>query len=123
MNNQIFEKKNIALCILFSILTCGIYALYWFYTILSTIYDMANMENTAGTDLLFTIITCGIYSFFIFYKLGEILAVLKENAGFRYENNYLLFMILNFFGLAIVNYCIIQDDLNKIIDSKGNYTA
>ena len=23
-------KRNIALCIIFSLLTCGIYALYWF---------------------------------------------------------------------------------------------
>ena len=41
-----------------------------------------------------------------------------QKAGQRYgkpiENNSVLYLVLSLFGLGIVNYCLIQSDLNKL---------
>ena len=66
------EKRNIALCIVFSIITCGIYGLYW----LVKLNDEINMvsdhtgDTSGGMVLLFAIITCGIYTMYWSYRIG-----------------------------------------------------
>jgi hypothetical protein len=82
---------------------------------------MTNESNTVSDDnsvsgglaLLLTIITCGIYGWYWNYKMGQKM----YNAGKRYNkdiaDNSILYLILSLFGLAIVNYCLIQNDLNK----------
>lgn len=69
------KRKNIALCILFSILTCGIYYLFWFVSIANDVNkldeDKGNRELSGGMVLLFTILTCGIYGIYWAYKTGE----------------------------------------------------
>ena len=57
------KQRNIALCIVFSIITFGIYALYWFVCLTND----ANQESgqtdatSGGVALLLTIVTCNIY--------------------------------------------------------------
>lgn len=60
------KQRNIALCIVFSIITFGIYALYWFVCLTND----ANQESgqtdatSGGVALLLTIVTCNIYGWF-----------------------------------------------------------
>ena len=67
------KQRNIALCIVFSIITFGIYALYWFVCLTND----ANQESgqtdatSGGVALLLTIVTCNIYGWFWAYKMGE----------------------------------------------------
>ncbi len=112
--NPTIPERNIVLCILLSFLTCGLYGLYW----LIVMTDESNLlsdEKTAsgGMTILFTILTCGIYSFYWNYKMGQKLA----NAGRKYNkpiaDNGVLYLVLALFGLSIVNYCLIQSDLNR----------
>ena len=36
------------------------------------------------------------------------------------EDNSLIYLLLQIFGLGIVNYCLIQNDLNMIADKNAN---
>lgn len=77
------KQRNIALCIVFSIITFGIYALYWFVCLTND----ANQESgqtdatSGGVALLLTIVTCNIYGWFWAYKMGEKIDAIKTKNG------------------------------------------
>lgn len=102
-------NKNIVVCILLSIVTCGIYGVYWFWCINETARTVnpAEWQTTGGMAVLFTIITCGIYSIYWNYKMGRAFAAI--NGG---TDNSVLYLVLSLFGLSIVNYCLMQNDIN-----------
>lgn len=109
------KNRNIVLCIIFSIITCGIYGIYWFIVMTNDMNTMTPDDYTTsgGMALLWTLITCGIYGIYWNYKMG-----VKMNATEQRENGtingsyHILFLLLSLFGFAIINYCIMQSKLN-----------
>ena len=76
------KERSIVLYIILSIITCGIFGLYWFVCITEDTNAAADVAGTSGgLALLFTIITCGIYGFYWAYKCGEKLDIAKEKRG------------------------------------------
>ena len=61
--------------IIFSLLTCGIYALWYLYHIIKDVNIMCrgDGEHTPGFAklILLSILTCGIYTFFWYYKMMQ----------------------------------------------------
>ena len=106
--------RNIALCIVFSLITCGIYTLYWMYCLNEEVNSLSGNENATGGALviIFTIITCGIYGLYWYFKMGEKVDTIK---GTPNGSSNILFLILGIFGLGIINYCLIQDTVNKAV--------
>ncbi len=103
-------NKNIVLSIVLSIVTCGIYGLYWMYTINDSAVrtDPVQWNTGFGMVLLLTLVTCGIYSYFWYYKMGKVFGSKLGN------DNSVLYIILAVVGLGIVNYALIQNDINTI---------
>ena len=112
-------KRNIGISIVLSIVTCGIYGLYWLYKILSTLYMAANKPNKAATDLFLTIITCGIYGIYLMYKAGKIESEAWKNYDMPSKDDSTVYVILSVFGLLIVACAIIQSNINTLADKKG----
>ena len=56
------KRKNIAVCILLTIFTCGIYGLFWIYSLTESVNLALNERNgtSGGMVVLLTIITCGV---------------------------------------------------------------
>lgn len=105
------KQRNLVVCIILSFITCGLYALYWFVKMTDEVNEVTKEKGTSGiVALLLTLVTCGIYGIYWSYKMGEKVNTLKgEPAG----SNHILFIVLVIFGLGIINYCILQDTLNK----------
>lgn len=113
------NKRNIAVSIILTIVTCGIYGLYWFVVLTDDTKNVSNDTNGAsgGVALLLSIVTCYIYSIYWAYKQGERIDNAKAMRGMAGGgSSNILFLVLQIFGLGIVNYIIIQDSLNKISD-------
>ena len=107
-------ERNIALCIILSLVTCGIYGLYWFVCLTEDTNAAANEEGTSGVlALVLTIVTCGIYGLYWAYKRGELLDKAKVNRGMPASNGGVLYLILYIFG-GIIAYALIQNELNKL---------
>ena len=106
------NDRNIASAILLSFVTCGIYAIYWFITLTDEVNAKYGDPNaTSGAmAFLFTLITCGIYGYFWAYKLGEKVDAIKGNPA---GSSNVLFVVLEIFGLNIVNLALAQDAVNK----------
>ena len=79
-NRPMISKRDVAMAIILSIITCGIYGIYW------------NYKN--GQKL---------------YEAGK-----KYNKDI--QDNSVLYLVLSLFGLQIVSYCFMQNDLNKFAE-------
>lgn len=115
-------KRNIGLCIVFSLLTCGIYALYWMYKLTEETNSLSGDSSTSpGLVILLSIVTCGIYTFYWAYKMGKQLQVAQEAAGLVSSDDSVLYLVLFIFQFGIIAQAIMQSNVNKIIDSGSNY--
>jgi len=110
------ENRNIGLAIVLSIVTCGIYGIVWFINMVNDVNRVCaddKSNQSGGVVFLLTLVTCGIYGIVWFYNAGKRMF----NAGQRYNvqisDNSTLYLILSIFGLQIVDYCLVQADLNK----------
>lgn len=116
--------RDIAMYIILSIVTCGIYG-YWF------IYKLAQDANVVCANdgeetpgllvyILLSIVTCGIYSYYWTYKLANRL----QNNAPRYGititeggSDILLWLVLGYFSCSITVYIgmhILIKNMNSI---------
>ena len=111
------KERNVVTAIILSIVTCGIYGIYWFILLTDDVKFAAKDDKLAsgGLAFLFTLLTCGIYSIYWAYKMGELVAKAQEDRGLPVKNNAVLYLILNIVGLSIINYVLIQNDMNTIV--------
>ncbi len=111
------QQRNIAVCIILSIVTCGIYGIYWFICLTDDTNTVYGAPGTSGgMAFLFTLITCGIYSLYWMYKQGEKLedAKARAGAGVPNPNMGIIYLVLAVFGFGIISYALMQDSLNKL---------
>ena len=110
------EERNIVLAIVFSFITCGIYAIYWFIVLTDEAKEAAGDTELAsgGLAFVFTLLTCGIYGYYWAYRMGQIMNKAGEKNNLSIADNAVLYLVFQLLGLGVVNYCLIQNDLNKI---------
>lgn len=109
------QERNLATCIILTIVTCGIYGIYWFYSMLKELYILNGEPDNAGTDILLTIVTCGIYSYYLLYQAGKRIDSIHRRFGLAPKDDSVIYLILSIFGLSIVAYVLIQGDLNDFM--------
>ena len=113
------KQRNIGICILLSIVTCGIYGLYWFVVLTDDINQESGETDatSGGMSLLLTIVTCNIYGWFWAYKMGEKVDIIKNKNGVPSSNSGILYVLLQVFGLGIIAYALMQDTANKYAEA------
>ena len=112
------QKRNLAMYIVLSIVTCGLFGIYWFIVVTDDVKSITNdnQSSSGGVAFLLTLVTCGIYRFYWAYKMGEKIDYMKSMQGMPSGNSSILFLILELFGLQIVNLALIQDSINRFVD-------
>ena len=109
------KERNIAVCVILTIVTCGIYGIVWFVLMTDDMrYASGDQTLSGGMAFLLTLITCGIYGIYWAYKMGKASAMAKANRGMPADDNAVLYLVLQLLGFGIINYCLIQNDLNKM---------
>lgn len=113
------EKRNIATAVILSIVTCGIYGIYWFIKLNDEINSLSGNTNdtSGGMAFLFTLITCNIYGLYWMYKMGEKLDVVYAGKGMPTQSRGMLYLVLSLFGFSIISYALMQDSINKSLDT------
>lgn len=113
--DKIIENKDLALQLILSFLTCGIYSLYWMVTITDDVNKLLDEKNDSGiVNLLLSIITCGIYLIYWNYDIGKKLNKIGDKYNIEIQDNSIIYMILSILKLDIVSYVLMQSELNKI---------
>ena len=109
------KERNIVVCILLSIITCGIYGIYWYITLTDDASKANNDPDFTGVKaFIFTLITCGIYGIYWNYKIGKEMYEANQKMGISASDNSVLYLILSLFGLSIITYCLVQNELNTM---------
>jgi len=110
------EQKSIGVAIVLSIVTFGIYWLYWKYTIargFCAVQTQEQLETSPGITILLYVLTGGIYGWYAYYKWGRASIEVAARYGRKGEEKGILYLILAIFGFSIVNDALIQSDFNN----------
>ena len=118
-----FQRRNIALAIILSIVTCGIYQIYWLYKLAEDNNYIRNdpTATSPGLVVLLSIVTCGIYQLYWMYKAGETVDNIRVNQGMAPGSKAILYLLLTLF-FPIVAFCLLQNDYNEMADSMNSYS-
>jgi len=111
------KEKNLVTAIILSLVTCGIYSIIWFIGLTDDakyVSEDTQMQS-GGLAFVLTLVTCGIYGFYWAYKMGKMIETAQSKRGLVAKDNSILYIVLMIFGLGIVNYALMQNDLNDII--------
>ena len=113
-------QRYIAVSIILTIVTCGIYGIVWFVMLNDEIRNASKDYGmpSGGVAFLLTIVTCGIYGIYWAYKMGKAITIAKQEAGLPATDNSVLYLVLQIFGFAIVNYALMQNEMNNIAQKK-----
>lgn len=112
------QKRELAMAIVLSIITCGIYGIVWFINLTNDMNRITgnNTDTSGGTCFLLGLVTCGIYTYYWAYRMGQKNDQLcKKPDG----SSSVIFLILAIFGLGIVNYIIAQNSINEAMKEQA----
>ena len=115
-NMEGIKERSLVTALILSLVTCGIYSIFWFISLTNEMNKAAGKENdtNGGTAFLLNLVTCGIYGCFWAYKMGEKRDIVVNEKG----SSNILYLVLSIFGFGIVVYALLQDTLNKAIANK-----
>lgn len=102
--------------IILSIITCGIYYLFWQARQMRAVnYLLEEEKYSFWKWFLLTIITCGIYNIYYEYIMAQSIMEVQRRLDRTISSNlHILSVILAIFGLNIVTDAIQQDEINRL---------
>lgn len=117
---MIKEDRSLLMYILLTIVTFGIYGLYFIYKLAQDVNIVCAGDGKETPGLLkyflLTLVTCGIYSFYWMYCLGNRLADNAPRYGLSFQENgstvllwQLLGMLLCYVGSLFAMHIIIKN--------------
>ncbi len=108
------KKRSVVFAVFASIITAGIYYLYWYVVLTNDTNELAQTKTASGGKaLLFTIITFGIYGLYWVYKLGEKAGEIKGSNG-----SGLVYLLLTLIGFEIISICLAQSAVNNAVATR-----
>lgn len=109
------KERNIVVAIILTIVTCGIYGIYWTICLARDAVSVKD-ETDAGVLEIVLMLFLPFLGFFLSEKkLAEGCAA----KGIAHTDNSVIYLILGLVGLGIVNFCMMQNDLNKLAVKEG----
>lgn len=115
------KERNVALSAIFTVITFGIYGIYWFVCMTDEALGLSEEEGASGIlAFIFNIITFGFYGWYWAYKMGDRIEIAKHKRGITdgSSNNGVLYLVLSIFGFGLIAYILIQLELNKFAGKK-----
>lgn len=110
------EKRDVATVVVFSILTFGIYAVWWTYV---TCQALQQQGKKTSIPVILTTLMMLFYSSVGGLLLGmdadDNINAIKEMHGMPKADNKILWMLLGFF-IPVVTVALVQSEINSMID-------
>ncbi len=109
------ERRSIAVCILLSFFTFGIYLIYWKYTLCKKVRAWCGEPENCGGEAA-CLVLVPFYSLYWMYTRGKKIWEASQARGFYAQDNSVVYLLLDLFGLGFVAYGLLQHEFNKIAD-------
>lgn len=113
MNN--IRVKNVALCVFLSIITIGIYQLYWIFCVADSIKNMEGREGSAVAEVICFIIP--FYGLYWYYSRAKRMYKATENSGAPIDDNSVPCLLIAIFFFGVVSVAIMQSSLNQYVET------
>lgn len=107
------KQRNIVTCILLSLVTCGIYGIYWTVMLAKEAVSVKDPADSAILEIVLMLFLPFLGIFLTEKKFAEGCAA----RGIAHTDNSILYLILGVVGLGIVGMCMLQNDLNKLANA------
>ena len=104
------KNRNIVTCIILSLITCGIYGIYWAVCLARDSVSVNDPNDSAVLE----IVLCLFLPFLGFFLAEQKFASGCAAQGIPHKDNSILYLVLGLLGFSIVNFCLMQNDLNQI---------
>ena len=104
------KQRNIVTCILLSLVTCGIYGIYWLVMLAKEAVSVKDPMDSGILEIVLMLFLPFLGFFLAEKKFAEGCA----EKGIAHSDNSILYLILGLVGLGIVSACMMQNDLNKL---------
>ena len=110
--------SNIVVDIILSLVTCGIYNLFWQarqFRVLNAF--LGDTRFKFWPWLLLSIVTCGIYHLYFEYVMGNTIMDIQRERGAKVAGNLgITSLFLGIFGLLVVADAIQQHEINQLYE-------
>ena len=103
-----FTKRNVGMVVLLTLVTCGLYGIYWLYQTLVELEADLQSNHNPVLDIVLCFITCGIYSLYLSYRIAKDVYTAQMKRGLVADDKSVICLILNVIGLGILSTLIIQ---------------
>ncbi len=109
---------SIPLYLILTIITCGLFNIYWNYRQMEACNDMLGEDEfNFWIWFLLVLVTCGIYHIYYQYRMGSVIVEIQRAQGEReYKDLPIISLIFSFFFLSIIVDCIHQNEINKLAE-------
>ena len=104
------KERNIVTAVLLTLVTCGIYGIYWIVMMTKEAVSVKDPADNAILEIVLMLFLPFLGIFLLEKKFAEGCAA----RGIAHTDNSVLYLILGLFGLGIVGICMLQNDLNKL---------
>jgi hypothetical protein len=116
--NEGVQPRNVLLYFALTIITCGLFGLYWIYALAKDVNTLAQEKGRpAGCDPILSVVlmflTCNIYTIYFFWKESTVLSTLPGNRGNTNDDRIIITIIAVF--LPVASCMILQSDLNDYL--------
>ncbi len=107
---------DIATGIILTLVTCGIYNIYWNYRQFLAMNQLLGREEFKFLNwLLLSFITCGLYHIYNEYRMGaELHNWLNANGRETNANLPVIGLVLSCVGLTVIADAVYQHEINKL---------
>ncbi len=111
------KEKNIVVCILLTIITCGLYGFYWMLTLTDDSITLAEKGEPSGsTVVLLTIITLGLYGIYWSFVMDKRLLTIEKKRGIVGKSRIAIYVIFYIAGI-IITLALMQNKINSMSDT------
>lgn len=102
--------------LILSVVTCGLYNVYWNYTQFRAMNALLGRQEYDFTKwLLLSLVTCGLYHIYTEYRMGSDLQdYLVRNGHTVNPNLSTIGLVLSCFGMTVIADAIYQHELNRL---------
>lgn len=106
------KKRNIVTCILLSLITCGIYSIYWLIVMAKEAVSVKDPADSGIREIVLMLFLPFLGFFLAEKKMAEGCAA----KGINHADRSVIYLVLGLLGLGIVNCCLMQSDLNALAE-------
>jgi len=89
------EAREPVMVVVYSMLSCGIYNLYWLYLVCEEVNKGLGREQfNFVKEIALSVVTCGLYAFYFYWQLSNAVVELQQKWGVQPAHDAPIIFIL-----------------------------